>query len=901
MAVAPQITAALSAGAEDVLRPRAWLGGTMVSSLQLLDDLRRPAAASEVTITFRRPDGVEIAVIAQPSEPVPAPPRWLGACELTMAGTWAVRAVSLLPYRMVDWLPFDVIEEPQDVQAPYAALWLQQDGQVSSTSTGGLLSAARIDLLPLAAPEDGLKFAGVTGDGASVRIAYEGIKAGATAASIEAVRVDIQPLVDDAAQSEIVALGAADIAIENANLTRSAREAAATSASNSEASRNAADAAALAAAQRAADANASAATAATAVTAALIAASDPYLSIADGLANTPPGEHFVVLTPGDDYARSYQNNGGVAELINGYPSTARVVALDTKVTGVGARVAVQETMLRPGASAGQPVLRLRDKYGYVASLLYASGAALFRSLLVPPAGALSITTMEGAEVAAATAGGLHARKSIGLADVRVLKRKSGGLRGHFEQDRYGYISEMSLADGIKRIARLKVRAGGTEPDDVLPLAAMDARVGAMISAAIEGIGGGGGGSSPALLPKSNRHTWKQLPKLLQATPPAAGRTYHNNIVLEGVPTAVRVWYANDTATPWVVDAAGVQTSAYWPSGADPKTSTNSTVQPVAVTFNSNGVPVDGVQPSGSVTSVTVPAGTARRPGLACSDIIPVAWRPRLDGSGHGHDLPVLCVRTYSAAGARAQVIGTPASWATADAINRGRTMAGWSVSGNAVTTTMTSPTTSNYMLPHAIEYWTAAAGHAIITIGDSNTAGRNSDPDNQLGWAFLTQCALSTLNNPVSVCNLSYSGATTAEYEAFGYDGLNGFAGGANKIVTVPTWSSNNGSPVDPAFSAMLRLADCVRSAGGTPIMLTPFPNDTYFSLPAYIDVTARAKALASQGYRVLDINALISDPGIPGKFAAAYYSDGTHGNDVEQSAISAALVSLLTPLLIPA
>jgi hypothetical protein len=188
MAVTPQITAALSVGPEDVLRPRAWLGGTMVASLQLLDGLRQPAAASEVSIVFRRPDGIELSIPAIPSDDTLTPKRWIAGCEITLAGTWAVRAVSLVPVRQVDWILFDAAPEPQDTTAPYAALWLNQADQPLTSTTGGLLSAARIDLLPVVTEAVGLTLPAVrTLDGATVQVAFSVITAGAQEAIADQV------------------------------------------------------------------------------------------------------------------------------------------------------------------------------------------------------------------------------------------------------------------------------------------------------------------------------------------------------------------------------------------------------------------------------------------------------------------------------------------------------------------------------------------------------------------------------------------------------------------------------------------------------------------------------------------------------------------------------------------
>lgn len=195
----PYVTAQLSAGPEDVVRPSVWVGGTMVARLQLLDDRREPAIASGVEFLFRRPDGTEITVPGTPSEDSAVPAYWLGQLEIDVAGAWAVRGRSTTPYRLLDWVSFDAVVGPTEAAPPGAGLWLQQDGAPQVTLQGALLSAARIDLLPDAGDDPtGMALPGIAADGSSVKLPVSVLRADAQAAAQEAVQpgVKVAPLTD---------------------------------------------------------------------------------------------------------------------------------------------------------------------------------------------------------------------------------------------------------------------------------------------------------------------------------------------------------------------------------------------------------------------------------------------------------------------------------------------------------------------------------------------------------------------------------------------------------------------------------------------------------------------------------------------------------------------------------
>lgn len=247
MSLPAHVTATLSAGPEDVVRPSIWVGGTMTARLQLLDDRREPVAAEGVTFLFRRPDGVEIIMPGASSDGTNRPPFWLAALEIDQGGAWAVRGRSTLPLRQLDWVTFDAVVGPVAPGAPASALWLQQDGAAQVTAEGGLLSAARIDLLPDAADPAGMALPGILPDGQSAKLPVALLRADArqvAGAEAErkaeelipqavqeparaAARDEVQPLVQEAAgsaasagQSKAAAEEAQRVALETAEATR---------------------------------------------------------------------------------------------------------------------------------------------------------------------------------------------------------------------------------------------------------------------------------------------------------------------------------------------------------------------------------------------------------------------------------------------------------------------------------------------------------------------------------------------------------------------------------------------------------------------------------------------------------------------------------------------------------
>ncbi|WP_424139350.1 hypothetical protein [Roseomonas chloroacetimidivorans] len=140
------ITAAVTVGAPDTLRPRLSLGGTANASGQILGIDRLPAVASGVTFLWQPPNGpaFETAGVPDPGTP---PPRWRSSWVVDQVGYWAVRVRCLDPQIQLDWMGFTVVAGPGETGQPSGAIWMSDESTAVTTISGGVLSAVRLDQL----------------------------------------------------------------------------------------------------------------------------------------------------------------------------------------------------------------------------------------------------------------------------------------------------------------------------------------------------------------------------------------------------------------------------------------------------------------------------------------------------------------------------------------------------------------------------------------------------------------------------------------------------------------------------------------------------------------------------------------------------------------------------------
>lgn len=178
------------------------------------------------------------------------------------------------------------------------------------------------------------------------------------AVALEAIAQDIQAVAEarqavdeqaaNAAVSEEIALGAADLARDSESEAKRAASDAQTEAERAADKANVADNASLQALLQAARAVEAMLQAQIASQAAL-AANPIYDSVADGLAATVDGDYFTVAGSGEVYAALYRNTAGSASLIGSFPSKA---ALDAQVSLIRAE------------AGGLPALAMVDADGF---------------------------------------------------------------------------------------------------------------------------------------------------------------------------------------------------------------------------------------------------------------------------------------------------------------------------------------------------------------------------------------------------------------------------------------------------------------------------------------------------------------------------------------------------------
>jgi len=147
MSVVSPVTASLGVGPEDVAYPRFWVGSTVNARGQVLTDDGTAIQGQGATFLWRRPDGVQIEMDGTWDETALT---WRCAYEPDWEGTGAVRLRSLSPQRQTAWQVFDVVPAPTDAPPPPASIWVSQADRALTTGNGGLVSAVRIAELPRA-------------------------------------------------------------------------------------------------------------------------------------------------------------------------------------------------------------------------------------------------------------------------------------------------------------------------------------------------------------------------------------------------------------------------------------------------------------------------------------------------------------------------------------------------------------------------------------------------------------------------------------------------------------------------------------------------------------------------------------------------------------------------------
>jgi hypothetical protein len=221
----------------DVLRPRVWIGDTLVVRVQFRDEARKPVEPpGPVVFLWKSPSNV---VLELPGVAVAGK---VGAynCEYQVptTGLWAVRADGG-DGQPLEWTEVTVVPEPPVGSIPQQSIWLSAVGVAAVSTRGTHLAGATIPQFPAKATlEASDTIPGVDADGNSVRLPGNAVIDAALATVAPAVEQVTAAAATVATQAGEVAGNAqladtkAAEAVDARNQAQEAKEAAAISAAN---------------------------------------------------------------------------------------------------------------------------------------------------------------------------------------------------------------------------------------------------------------------------------------------------------------------------------------------------------------------------------------------------------------------------------------------------------------------------------------------------------------------------------------------------------------------------------------------------------------------------------------------------------------------------------------------
>lgn len=392
------------------------------------------------------------------------------------------------------------------------------------------------------------------------------------------------------------------------------------------------------------------------------------------------------------------------------------------------------------------------------------------------------------------------------------------------------------------------------------------------------------------------------PSSTLATSLAAGAASINCVVrLDDEPYAIRVAYANDTATPYTVTAVAAACST---TSGDQMNPTGGTPWALLGT-NGLGLPTDRDTPTGSARSLTVAGNGGSGMKLTWTDWTPITTIAPTDGLGGAYvfirtaypiNAPLRCPNTnftlwnaLPAVVARNRFVftkSTPADIATAPL--------------NTV-----SQIDSSVALPGvwAIQVMSKRRGITILASGDSTTRG-----DTTTGlFPYVGRAAftLSTPALPVSYVNAGWGAGAPNQFLPIAHELADVVT---PQILAMQIWTGNGGA-TDATnrdyYGRTKLLGHRVEAGGGRAIEMSRFPRNSILgAVPAQL---AAADALMAE-IRAAPANALFVDATTPLDSASSpgYFksvalgdgielsNDGTHPNDAGHDALMAAFIPFL-------
>lgn len=366
---------------------------------------------------------------------------------------------------------------------------------------------------------------------------------------------------------------------------------------------------------------------------------------------------------------------------------------------------------------------------------------------------------------------------------------------------------------------------------------------------------------------------------------------------------VRLIYPNTDTATHQIDAASIAPSSMLADFANPRDQFGQQVTTgwKPATFNSGGALGDFPPLTGSQRSVVMAAATQgitsqfpvsdRIATYAYSDLIPCQSIARQDA---GATLPLLFVRTYSAAGIDCMVINDVLSMAPGggqawDAFASGRIIRTTGTSGDSATTPgIVGANIVNALAPGGVQFISRHRSMTILVPGDSEyqgfgTTSHQNDPFQMAAFA------LSTPSFPVIVAKLAYQGMGSAAFDANGRNMALGIKPTA-MLVKAGTPNDIVGATVNAAYEAALAaaFAQCnwCDDHGIIPILTTYEP----FALGPAADLVRVSvnAAVRASGRLYIDMDLALSDGGTPANVKAQFLSSSVppHWNDAGAAAV---------------
>lgn len=361
------------------------------------------------------------------------------------------------------------------------------------------------------------------------------------------------------------------------------------------------------------------------------------------------------------------------------------------------------------------------------------------------------------------------------------------------------------------------------------------------------------------------------------------RTYLTGIALEQHFDAVRIGFYNaNTATAATLKCAVAV-------GPDASNKTGAGLTWINGTF------------AGAATVTPAAASDAANPPLTWTDWIAINSVPRTDGG----KFPLLYVESFVASGGgNTTVHGTAGSIATITNDPAGRIGWTFSVTGDSVGATVSSPArdVTNFGV---IQYLARGKVITVAAFGDSITAGSSAVRAYQ-SWAYKA-CAQLSDNYGMSIqyANCGWAGQTTAQILTRLTYNLPLMT---PDVVLIPAFSPNDASPPTAASIAaqrsnLVQAVNLCRQYGAIPIIWTGIPKSATATTAAWTQVAddlrkaLNASVLNEYGTAMItmDLASVMGDGSSPERIRSAALgypadlsTDWLHPNDAGYEAMAA-------------